>query len=124
VIFVALGVQSSRFWDFNFQFAVIGVNRRPSAAKKTRQKAEGSRQNVFWFRPRLSAAQKTGLRIKDQGFSIFISVCFRVFPWLIGFYRGLSAARFAFDLIRVHLRSSAAQFGLGFRRRSSAFIGG
>jgi hypothetical protein len=32
----------------------------------------------------LSAAQKTGFRIKDQGFSVFISVCFRVIPWLIG----------------------------------------
>jgi hypothetical protein len=35
---------------------------------------------------------ETEFRIKDQGISIFISVCFRVFPWLIGFYRSPSAA--------------------------------
>jgi len=34
---------------------------------------------------------ETEFRIKDQEFSIFISVCFRVFPWPIGFYRRLSA---------------------------------
>ena len=34
-----------------------------------------------------------GLRntIQDQGFSVLFSVCFRVFPWLIGLYRRASA---------------------------------
>jgi hypothetical protein len=27
---------------------------------------------------------ETEFRIKDQGFSVFISVCFRVIPWLMG----------------------------------------
>ena len=34
---------------------------------------------------------ETEFRIKDQGFSIFISVCFRVFPRLNRFYRCPSA---------------------------------
>jgi hypothetical protein len=31
------------------------------------------------------------IRIQDQGFSVLSSVCFRVIPWLIGFYRCPSA---------------------------------
>jgi hypothetical protein len=58
-------------------------------------------------------------RIQDQG-SRVQHIYFRVLPCVSVADWVLLAARFAFDLIRVHLRSSAAQFGLGFRRRSSA----
>lgn len=51
---------------------VIGVHRR----------LEKARQKDLELYPRLSAARKTGFRIKDRGFSVLISVCFRVILWL------------------------------------------